>query len=161
MTILSLHPVSGIEDGRQSDRALMVRKGVQILLNDMGHSVLAELPLKSGRRADLISLSPKGEIWIVEIKSSIEDFRVDKKWPDYRQHCDRLFFASHADVPLDIFPEDCGFFLSDGYGAHLIREAPEHRLAPAARKSIMLSYGRVAARRLMKAEWAVGRSFAD
>ena len=161
MTILSLHPVSGIDDGRQSGNALLVRKGVQILLHDMGHSVLAELPLSNGRRADLISLSPKGEIWIVEIKSSIEDFRVDKKWPDYRMHCDRLFFASHSNVPQEIFPEDCGFFLSDGYGAHMVREAPEHRLAPASRKAVMLSYARVAARRLMKAEWAVGRSFED
>lgn len=161
MTILSLHPISGINDGRQSDLALMVRKGVQILLDNMGHSLLAELPLASGRRADLISLSPKGEIWIVEIKSSIEDFRVDNKWPEYRQHCDRLFFASHADVPAEIFPEDCGYFLSDGYGAHMLREAPEHRLGPAPRKTLMLSFARVAARRLMKAEWAVGRSFED
>jgi hypothetical protein len=161
MTILSLHPVSGIDDGRQSGTALLVRKGVQILLNDMGHSVLAELALSNGRRADLISLSPKGEIWIVEIKSSIEDFRVDKKWPDYRLYCDRLLFASHPDVPQDIFPQDCGFLLSDGYGAHLIREAPEHRLSPASRKSVMLSYSRAAARRLMKAEWAIGRSFED
>ena len=78
---------------------------------------LPELPLASGRRADLITLTEKGEIWIIEIKTSIEDFRVDRKWPDYRLHCDRLFFATHKDVPLDIFPEECGLFLSDGYGA--------------------------------------------
>jgi len=157
MTILSLYNNNPLIDGRQSERAMLVRKGVQILLHEMRHAVLPELPLASGRRADLITLTEKGEIWIVEIKSSIEDFRVDRKWPDYRQHCDRLFFATHKDVPLEIFPEDCGLILSDGYGAHMIREAPEHRLAPATRKSLTLSFSRVAAQRLLLAEWAAGK----
>ena len=86
-------------------------------------------------------------------------FRVDRKWPDYRLHCDRLFFATHKDVPLDIFPEECGLFLSDGYGAHMIREAPEHRLAPATRKAVTLNFSRVAAQRLLMAEWATGKAF--
>ncbi|WP_337267709.1 MmcB family DNA repair protein [Oryzifoliimicrobium ureilyticus] len=158
MTILSFANNNPLIDGRQSDRAMMVRKGVQVLLNEMRFAVLPELSLASGRRADLVALSEKGEIWIIEIKTSIEDFRVDRKWPDYRAHCDRLFFATHRDVPLDIFPEDCGLFLSDGYNAHAIREAPEHRLPPATRKAVTLSFSRTAAQRLMMAEWAVGRS---
>lgn len=153
MTILSIAAKNPLIDGRQSDRAMLVRRGVQILLNDMRHAILPELSLASGRRADLISLTDKGEIWIVEIKTSIEDFRVDRKWPDYRAHCDRLFFATHADVPLEIFPPDCGLLLSDGYGAHMIREAPEHRLPPATRKAVTLSFSRAAAQRLMIAEW--------
>lgn len=161
MTIVSLNQSNPLIDGRQSDRAMMIRRGVQILLNEMRHAVLPELPLASGRRADLISVSVKGEIWIIEIKSSIEDFRVDRKWPEYRLHCDRLFFATHAGVPLEIFPEECGLFLSDGYGAHLVREAPEHRLPPATRKSLMLDFSRTAANRLMMAEWSAGRSFSD
>ena len=161
MTILSIANNNPLIDGRQSEKAMLVRRGVQILLNDMRHSMVPELPLSSGRRADLISLSVKGEIWIVEIKSSIEDFRVDRKWPDYRLHCDRLFFATHAGVPLDIFPEDCGLFLSDGYGAHMVREAPEHRLPPSTRKSLMLDFSRTAARRLMMAEWSTGTDYTD
>lgn len=153
MTILSIAAKNPLIDGRQSDRAMLVRRGVQILLNDMRHAILPELSLASGRRADLISLTDKGEIWIVEIKTSIEDFRVDRKWPDYRAHCDRLFFATHGDVPLEIFPPDCGLLLSDGYGAHMIREAPEHRLPPATRKAVTLSFSRAAAQRLMIAEW--------
>jgi hypothetical protein len=161
MTILSVTQSHPLIDGRQSDRAMMIRRGVQILLNDMRHATLPELSLASGRRADLISVSAKGEIWIIEIKSSIEDFRVDRKWPDYRLHCDRLFFATHAEVPLEIFPQECGLFLSDGYGAHLVREAPEHRLPPATRKSLMLDFSRAAAQRLLMAEWAAGRSLSD
>jgi hypothetical protein len=154
MTLLSVSPNNPLIDGRQSDRAMMVRRGVQVLLADLRFAVLPELTLSNGRRADLIALSDKGEIWIVEIKSSIEDFRVDRKWPDYRRYCDRLFFATHPGVPLDIFPEDCGLLLSDGYAGHMHREAPEHRLAPATRKAVTLEFSRTAAQRLMLAEWA-------
>lgn len=157
MTILSIAVNNPLIDGRQSERALLVRRGVQVLLSEMRQAVLPELSLSSGRRADLVSLSEKGELWIIEIKSSIEDFRVDRKWPDYRAHCDRLFFATHGEVPLDIFPEDCGLLLSDGYGAHIVRDAPEHRLAPATRKTMMLNFSRTAAQRLMMAEWAASR----
>lgn len=160
VTIVSVYNNNPLIDGRQSDRAMMVRRGVQILMREMRLSVLPELSLASGRRADLIAISEKGEIWIVEIKTSIEDFRVDRKWPEYRLHCDRLFFATHKEVPLDIFPQDCGLFLSDGYGAHLLREAPEHRLPPATRKSVTLSFARAAADRLMLAEWATGKPLA-
>ncbi|WP_105440124.1 MmcB family DNA repair protein [Neorhizobium sp. T25_13] len=161
MTILNLASNNPLIDGRQSARAMLVRKGVQILLHDMRHAILPELVLSSGRRADLVTISEKGEIWIVEIKTSIEDFRVDRKWPEYRYFCDRLFFATHKDVPLDIFPEDCGLFLSDGYGGHLLRDAPEHRLPPATRKAMTLNFSRAAAQRLMLAEWATGKTFDD
>lgn len=156
MTLINISGGNPLVDGRQSDRALLVRRGMQRLLESMRHATLPELSLKSGRRADIVSLSEKGEIWIIEIKSSIADFRSDSKWPDYRLHCDRLFFATHREVPLDIFPEECGLFVSDGYGAHMVREAPEHRLAPATRKSMTLDFSRTAARRLLAAEWAAG-----
>ena len=74
---------------------MMVRRGVQRLLMQMGAHVLPELSLATGRRADLVALTRQGDIWIIEIKSSIEDFRVDRKWPDYRLHSDRFFFATH------------------------------------------------------------------
>lgn len=154
MTIVSPHNDQPLIDGRQSDRALMVRRGVQRLLTDLRHAVLPELSLTSGRRADLVTLSDKGDIWIVEIKSSIEDFRVDCKWPDYRQHCDRLYFATHAGVPASIFPMDCGLIVADAYGGHLLREAPEHRLSAPTRKALTQRFARVAAERLLNAELA-------
>ena len=135
-------------DGRQSATALLVARGTQRLLQSLGHACVTELPLASGRRADIVGLRPDGEIWIVEIKSSVADFRVDQKWPDYRLHCDRLFFATAAHVPLDIFPEDAGLILADGYGAAVVREAPEHRLHGSTRKSMTLSFARAAALRL-------------
>ena len=147
MSLVADPPIASL-DGRQSPTALAVARGTQRLLVAHGMACVAELPLASGRRADLVALRHDGEIWIVEIKSSVEDFRVDQKWPDYRLHCDRLYFATAAHVPADIFPEDAGLIVADAYGAALLREAPEHRLHPATRRSMMLSFARAAARRL-------------
>ena len=135
-------------DGRQSPTALAVARGTQRLLVAHGMACLAELALASGRRADLVALRHDGEFWIVEIKSSIEDFRVDQKWQDYRLHCDRLFFATAAHVPREIFPPDAGLIVADAYGAELMREAPAHRLHAATRRSMMLAFAHAAARRL-------------
>jgi len=141
-------PPTVLADGRQSPTALAVARGTQRLLVAHGMACLAELALASGRRADLVALRHDGEFWIVEIKSSVEDFRVDQKWPDYRLHCDRLFFATAAHVPLDIFPPDAGLIVADAYGAELMREAPAHRLHAATRRSMMLAFAHAAARRL-------------
>src|SRR3954471_3360708 len=135
-------------DGRQSQTALAVARGTKRLLHQLGFSAVSELALPSGRRADLVALNTAGDIWIVEIKSSIEDFRADGKWMDYRAHCDRLFFATTIEVPCEIFPPDTGLIVADAYGAHFHCEAPEHRLPAATRKSMMLLFGRAAALRL-------------
>ena len=146
MTLIA--PSAAPLDRRQSATALTIARGTQRLLLALGLSCVAELSLLSGRRADLVALGGDGEIWIVEIKSSVEDFRADQKWGDYRMHCDRLFFATADHVPLDIFPADTGLILADGYGAELVREAPEHRLHAATRKSVTLAFARAAAGRL-------------
>lgn len=135
-------------DGRQSETALAVARGTARLLLAHGFACVSELPLPSGRRADLVALSADGEIWIVEIKSSIADFRVDQKWPDYRLHCDRLFFATTPNVPLEIFPKDAGLIVADAFGAQIVCEAPEYRLLPPTRKSMMLRFAHAAALRL-------------
>src|SRR3981189_3045558 len=121
-------------DRRQSETALVIARGTARLLRSLGFACVSELPLPSGRRADLVALNERGEIWIVEIKSSIEDLRADQKWQDYRLHCDRLFFAFTQDLPCEIFPEQTGLIVADAYGAHMHCEAPEHRLAAPTRK---------------------------
>src|SRR5262249_11364316 len=120
-------------DGRQSPAALAVARGTTRLLHSLGFSVVSELPLGSGRRADLVALGADGEIWIVEIKSSIADLRADRKWTEYRQHCDRLFFATTLSVPCEIFPPDAGLIIADAFGAAIACEAPTHRLHAATR----------------------------
>ena len=148
MKLASSQPLEMPVDGRQSETALAVARGTARLLHAHGYSVVSELGLPSGRRADLVALDASGEIWIVEIKSSVADFRADQKWQDYRAHCDRLFFATCQEVPCEIFPPDTGLIVADGFGAQVICEAPEHRLAAATRKSMMLIFARAAAQRL-------------
>ncbi len=122
-----------------------VRRGVGRLMRALGLASLNELPLPNGRRADVVGLSPSGDIWIVEIKSGVEDFRVDQKWPEYRDFSDQLFFAVAPAFPLDILPPDTGLILADRYGGEIVRPAPELRLAPARRKSMTLRFARAAA----------------
>lgn len=135
-------------DGRQSETALVVQRGVARMLRGLGHAVLTEMTLASGRRADIVSLAADSTLWIVEIKSCIADYRADRKWRDYRRHCDRLFFACTTEVPQETFPEDAGLILADGFGAGIVREAPEHKLPPATRRAMLLRFGRMAAGRL-------------
>jgi hypothetical protein len=135
-------------DGRQSETALAIARGTARLLRSLGFACVSELPLPSGRRADLVALNERGEIWIVEIKSSIEDLRADQKWPDYRAYCDRLFFAFTQDLPCDIFPTETGLIVADAYGAHMHCEAPEHRLAAPTRKLMTIRFAIAAAQRI-------------
>lgn len=135
-------------DRRQSDTALTIARGTSRLLRSLGFSCLSELPLPSGRRADLVALNARNDIWIVEIKSSLEDLRADHKWQDYRAHCDRLFFAFTQDLPCEIFPPDTGLIVADAYGAHMHCEAPEHRLAAPTRKLMTVTFAMTAAQRI-------------
>jgi hypothetical protein len=147
MTLVS-PPLQVPVDGRQSETALAVARGAARLLHAHGFCVVSELALPSGRRADLVALDGGGEVWIVEIKSSVADFRADHKWQDYRLHCDRLFFAATVQVPCEIFPPDTGLIVADAFGAHFHCQAPEHRLPAATRKFMMLLFARAAALRL-------------
>jgi hypothetical protein len=132
---------------RPEETALIIR-GVRRHLVALGAAPLDEVTLPSSRRADVMALWPNGDVWIIEIKSSVEDFRVDAKWPDYRAHCDRLYFATTPRVPTAIFPADCGLIIADAHGADILRDAPEHRLAAATRKSLTARFARLGALRL-------------
>ena len=144
-----------IVDLRQSATALRVQRGAMRMLRERHDmACYAEVPLSNGRRADILAVGPRGEVWIVEIKSSLIDFQLDRKWPEYRLHSDRFFFATHPEVPAEIFPEECGFILSDGYGAEILREAPEHRMAAATRRAVTMRFARAGAARLLAAELA-------
>jgi hypothetical protein len=148
MPIIDPFTSNPLVDGRQSSNALMIRRGVERHMVKLGFTSLAELALVSGRRCDLICLSQKGDFTIIEIKSSVEDFRVDKKWPEYRGFCDNFYFATHAGVPANIFPDDAGLIVADAYGAEILRESESNRLPAATRKALMLRFARAASNRL-------------
>ena len=131
---------------------LSVTRGSRILMRSLGHAVLCEFPLSNGRRADLVALGRDGSIRIVEVKSSIADFRADDKWRHYRPFCDRFYFA----IPLalaesasgGIFPLEAGLIVADAHGAVIERESPVHAMAPAARRALLMRFGALAATRL-------------
>jgi hypothetical protein len=148
-------------DGRQSETALAIARGTGRLLLSLGFCCVSELSLPSGRRADIVAVDSAGEIWVVEIKSSVADFRADQKWMDYRLHCDRLFFATTIEVPCEIFPPDTGLIVADSFGAEIKCQAPEHRLPAATRKSMLLRFGQTAALRLQALNDPTGPYEAD
>jgi len=140
-------------DGRQSPVAAAVQRGVCRMLIHMGHMPITELGLRTGRRVDVASLDKKGDVIIVEIKSSLADFRVDQKWPEYLDYCDRFFFAVSPDFPLEVLPEDApvGIVVADKYGAEILREPERVPLASARRKAVTLLFARAAAARVHQA----------
>jgi hypothetical protein len=109
---------------------------------------LTELRLGNGRRLDVLALGPKGELWAVEVKSSVEDFRVDQKWQSYLDYCDRFFFAVPMHFPKDLIPADVGLIVADRFEAAIIRPSPETKLSAARRKKLLISFGQTAAARL-------------
>jgi hypothetical protein len=135
-------------DGRQSPRACDIARGTMRLMRSLGLSCVPELPLASGRRADLVAFCPKGRIWIVEIKSCLADFQTDQKWEDYRAHCDRLYFAIDPDFPRDVIPDEAGLILADRYGAQILREPDEHPLNGSTRRMMALHLAHTTAHRL-------------
>jgi len=138
-----------IVDLRQSATALRVQRGVMRLLRETyDMCCYAEVPLANGRRADVVGLGPKGEIWIVEIKSSLTDYQVDRKWPDYKDYCDRFYFAKPPELDPDIFPASEGLIVADGHDGAMLREAPHDPLASARRKAMLLKLARLGADRI-------------
>ena len=135
-------------DGRQSETALKIRRGTGRLLRASGFAIVPEFTLASGRRADIIAVGGSGAIWIVEIKSSPQDFYADGKWPDYRDYCDRLYFAVSMELDHAILPADAGLIVADEWGAEILRHPLETPLAAARRKAMILQIARAAALRL-------------
>jgi hypothetical protein len=129
-----------------------IRRGVARVLWAHAIAGIGEVALANGRRADFLGVSATGSIWIVEIKSCLGDFRSDRKWPNYRDFCDYLFFAVAIGFPYEVLPADAGLIVADRYGGEVVRPAPERKLSPARRRMITLDLARTAALRLAASE---------
>ena len=103
-------------------RAAEIARGVLRLMSDYGFAGVTEMTLANGRRADIAAIGPGGEITIIEIKSSVADFRSDQKWPEYRPFCDRFYFAVAEDFPQDLIPDEAGLIIADAYGGAVLRD---------------------------------------
>lgn len=123
-------------------------RGAARCLIGLGFAPVLEIVPSRGLRVDVMALGPKGEIWVVECKSSRADFQSDMKWHNYLPWCDRFFWAVTPCFPSDVLPDDTGLMLSDGYGAEILRMGSEHPVAPARRKGLTRAFARQAALRL-------------
>lgn len=132
----------------RTDTTALLARGVTRMLMERGLASVLEVPLANGRRADVMALTANGEIWIVETKSCLEDFAVDAKWPDYIDYCDRFFFGVTEVFPRELIPEEVGLIVADGFGGAILRESTLRPLSGARRKSVTLTFARLAALRL-------------
>ena len=136
------------------DTAAIVGRGIMRLFARNDVWLMPEIPLRNGRRADLMGLDPKGRVIIVEIKVQRSDLLGDGKWPDYLDYCDRFYWGvpPHLDRgPLESDshrPECCGIVVADGYDGEIVRPAPLDPLAPARRKVEVERLARIAMRRM-------------
>ena len=127
------------------ETTIAVTRGAGRLLLEMGYAPLLEVGLPNGRRADLMALGPKGEILIVEVKSSPEDYLTDGKWPEYAPYCDAFFFAVAPEFPVGLIPPEPGLIIADGFGGAVVREPGWTPLVAARRKALTLAFARLAA----------------
>ncbi|WP_420478002.1 DNA repair putative endonuclease MmcB [Brevundimonas sp. FT23028] len=132
------------------DTTLAVTRGAARLMLNMGYAPLLEVGLPNGRRADVMALGPRGDVVIVEVKSGIDDFRVDHKWHEYGPFCDAFYFAVAPEFPREILPIEPGLIVADAFDGSVVREAVSSRLAPARRKALTIAFGRLGAMRTFR-----------
>lgn len=132
------------------ETTLSVTRGAARLMVDLGYAPLLEVCLPNGRRADVMAIGPRGDIVICEVKSGLEDYRVDRKWGEYGPFCDAFYFAVAPEFPSDILPEHPGLIVADGFGGAVVRDAPLAPLAPARRKALTIAFARLGAMRTLR-----------
>ena len=137
---------------RRMDTALqpgqLIARGTARHLRRLDFICLEEFVPVSGLRVDLMAVGPKGQIWVIECKSSRADYQSDGKWQGYLEWCDRFYWAVPPEFPTELLPAGTGLIFADAYDGEIIRAAPETKLKPARRKKILLKFGRNAADRL-------------
>ncbi len=128
--------------------AAEVARGVSKLLIQEGYSPILEFTLPNGRRLDVAAIGPGGEMLGVEIKVALADLRGDGKWPEYLDYCDLFYFAIPPDFPHEHVPAETGVIVADRYGGAIIKQAEAQSLHASRRKSVTVSFAKVAAERL-------------
>ena len=126
----------------------LLARGVCRHLLQHDFACLEEFTPERGKRVDVMSVGPKGEIWVIECKSSRADFTSDGKWEGYLEWGDRYFWAVDQDFPTERLPQETGLIIADAYDAEILRFGPETKLAGARRKSVTQKFARHAALRL-------------
>lgn len=132
----------------ETREAVLLARGVCRLFDAMGHACLTEVTVRNGRRADVLTMDGKGRFTIVEIKTSLADFRADAKWEEYLEFCDSYYFAVPDHFPREVLPGEHGLIVADAWDATILRPAGEAAMNAARRKAQTLRFAQLAARRL-------------
>ena len=144
------HIAQPVDEPCEALSAALLARGVCRALDQLGYASLLEFPLANGRRADILALGRGGDLAIIEIKTSVADFRADSKWAEYRDFADRFYFAVSNHFPVALIPEDCGLIVADAFSASLIRDGSANLLAAARRRGVTLRFALAAAARLRR-----------
>ena len=113
-----------------------------------GDGVLREFKLRNRRRVDLVIINEKGWITIIEIKSSPEDFRSDRKWGEYINWADQFYFGVAHNFPIDILPKEHGIITTDGFDVYEAQPSPVHKLNGSRRNNLMRKMAKASMRRM-------------
>jgi hypothetical protein len=125
-------PIAELKNSRntspRAQTAEALKKAVSFMFFKYGYSMTTELGiLKWGRRrADVIGNKIGGDLVLIEVKSSVADFRTDNKWTEYLPYADRVYLAFTKEVARKIhdnpelkarIPKRVGVLVlgSDGY----------------------------------------------
>lgn len=125
-----------------------ITRGVIRLMGDMGYAPLTEFKLTNKRRVDVAALDREGQFVVIEVKSSVADFKSDNKWHEYLDFCDYFYFAVDADFPRDLIPDECGLIIADNHEAAIIRPAEQSPMNGNRRRTQTLRFARTGAQRL-------------
>jgi len=125
-----------------------ISRGICRYLRNLNYSPLTEFKLITKRRVDVIGLNKSGKFIIVEIKSSVDDLRADRKWREYKSFADEIYFAVANGFPLELLPEDSGIVIADAYNAAIIRPSPVKKLNASRRQTQIVRFAKIAADRL-------------
>lgn len=126
----------------------LLTRGVCRLFQDLGFGTLTEFKLANGRRVDVMAIDRNGEFVIVEVKSTVADFRGDRKWHEYLAFCERFYFAVPAGFPVELMPDDCGLIVTDPYDAAVRRESLTHKLNTNRKRRQLIRFAIAASDRL-------------
>ncbi len=80
---MTLEPSTDFRPGQ------LLARGVCRHMASLDFVTVEELVPAPGLRVVVMALGPKGEVWIIECKSSRADFQSDQKWQGYTEWCDR------------------------------------------------------------------------
>src|SRR4029077_892287 len=130
--------------------AALLARGTCRALEQLGYMSLVEFPLANGRRADVLAIGKAGDLVIVKKKSSVADFRADRKWTTYRDFSDRLYFAVPDDFPRALIPGAGALRWADCFVAARVRDGSTTPLNPGRRRALTLRFARIAAARLRR-----------